>query len=267
MPSASSSHSHPTPRRGRPQGPSLGPEPGWGEVRWEKVLGWRCGKLEKSEGKGVSERCCFWPPALSRISPPPLLRAPRAGESGAPGPALAPRRAACAPRRSPPQVTAPPLGDLPWRASPGPLEPNTLPGEEDGFTDLPLKNTPFFSLCLHLHPSSRLSAHSLSPYPRDLGRPGANFSANFATGADERLGFRISQICKTLRSGESTEGLSARVPFPEPARRGCRRGRESCTGLGTSSPVRGVLSPDLGLMGTNEREAGSVNHRNIQANC
>lgn len=39
-------------------------------------------------------------------------------------------------------------------------------------------------LSLHLHPSSSLAAHSRSLTPRDLGHPGTNFSANFATGAD-----------------------------------------------------------------------------------
>lgn len=132
--------------------------------------------------------------------------------------------------------------------------------------DLPLRRLPS-SRCVSVSsPSSRPSARSLSPPPRDSGRPGANFSANFAAGADARLGFLISQICTTLRSGESTEGLSASVSFPEPAWCGCRRGWEGCTGLGTPSGVRGVLSPGWGWMGTNERESGSVNHCNIQAN-
>lgn len=100
LPSSSS------PRSWREQVRALGPEVGWGRVRWEKVVGWRCGKLESSDGKSVSERCCFWPPALSRISPPPLLGAPKAREFGVPGPSLAPRRAPL-PRHRPLQVTAP----------------------------------------------------------------------------------------------------------------------------------------------------------------
>lgn len=41
-------------------GPSLGREPGWGEVRWEKVLGWRCGKLERGQrGKAYPKGVAF----------------------------------------------------------------------------------------------------------------------------------------------------------------------------------------------------------------
>lgn len=118
--------------------------------------------------------------------------------------------------------------------------------------DLPLRKLPSRRVSVS-SPSSRPSAQPLSPPPRDSGRPGANFSANFAAGADARLRFPISQICKTLRSGESTEGLSARVSFPELAWCGCRRDCENGPGLGTRGRVRGVLSPGLGWMGINER--------------
>lgn len=43
----------------------------------------------RGRGDGASERCCFWPPALFGFYPPPLLRVPRAGESGPSGPPLA----------------------------------------------------------------------------------------------------------------------------------------------------------------------------------
>ncbi|XP_055257764.1 uncharacterized protein LOC129540606 [Moschus berezovskii] len=148
-------------------------------------------------------------------------------------PQVLPRRLGGRPPPQPPAGDSFPLGDLPWRVSPEPLELIRLPGEEDGFLDLPLGKLPSRRVSVS-SPSSRPSAQSLSPPPRDSGRPGANFSANFAAGADARLGLLISQICKTLRSGESTEGLSARVSFPEPAWCGCC-GCENCTGLGTPS--------------------------------
>lgn len=168
-------------------------------------------------------------------------------------PQVLPWRLGGRPPPQPPAGDSFPLGDLPCRVSPEPLELNRLPGEEDGFMDLPLRKLPSSLRVSVSSPSSRPSAQSLSPPPRDARRPGANFSANFAAGADARLGFLISQICKTLRSGESTEGLSARVSFPELAWCGCRHGCENCPGLGTPSRVRGVLSPGLGWMGTNER--------------
>lgn len=126
----------------------------------------------------------------------------------------------------------------------------------------------FLSPCLHLHPSFRLSAHSRSPPPRDLGCPSTNFSANFTTGVNGRLGFFISRFYKTFPERRVHRGAFGARPFPEPAQRGRHRGcrgRESCTGLGISRRVRVILSPDLNLMGTNEREFGSVNHCNIQA--
>lgn len=157
------------------------------------------------------------------------------------------QQCASRPRRGSPQVTAlrPPAMAPPLASTSG------TSGSQIGFRVKKMvsrsstrKNS--LLLSLHLHPSSSLDAHSRPLTPRDLGHPGTNFSANFATGAEGWF-WLSSRICETLRSGESTEGLSLPVPLRESA----RRGRESCTGWGTSSRVCGVLSPDLGLMGTN----------------
>lgn len=92
------------PLRWQSTGPSRRPGGGmgWGAVGESPCLALR--EVGEVGGNSISERCCFWPPALSRISPPPLLRAPRASECGAsllhpwylgnssPAPASAPRR-------------------------------------------------------------------------------------------------------------------------------------------------------------------------------
>lgn len=115
---------------------------------------------------------------------------------------------------------------------------------------LPLENSPFLAVSPSsavlppFHPRASLSPSRFRTSPHKLRCQLCN-----PGGWEVVLPFRI---CKTLRSGESTEGLSPRFPLREPARHGRRsHHRDSDGSLGTSSRVRGVLSPDLGLMGTN----------------
>lgn len=132
--------------------------------------------------------------------------------------------------------------------------------------DLPLRALPSPRCVSVSSPSSRPSAQSLSPPPRDSGRPGANFSANFAAGADARLGFLISQMCKTLRSGEPMEGLSASVSCPEPAWCGfVVVVRAAQAWAPRVVCVAFCLQAGVGWEQM-KGESGSVNHCSIQAN-
>lgn len=135
--------------------------------------------------------------------------------------------------------------------------------------DLPLEKLPpppfFLLLSLPLHPSSRLSTLSCPLPPRDLGHPGTNFSANFAACAAGSFCSLLGSV-KLCGVGSPWRGFLPASLCRESARNG-RHGRLGDENSGASSPVLGVLSPYLGLMGTNQRESGSVNHCNIQENC
>lgn len=178
-------------------------------------------------------------------------------------------------RRRPAQVTAPrprrrrrpPLETSPGARSSDLSEPKRLPAEEEGLKDLPLEKLPpplFLLLSLRLHPSSRLSTLSCPLPSRDLGHPDTNFSANFAACADGRFCSLLGSV-KLCGVGSPQRGFLPASLCQESAQNG-RRSRLGDESSGALSPMLGVLSPYLGLMGTNQRESGSVNHCNIEDN-
>lgn len=161
--------------------------------------------------------------------PSPFLRAPRACESGASGLALAPRRAAPA---TAPAGDSFPLGDLlaciarTSRAKQASRVKKMVSWTFHSENSLLLAVSPS-----HLHPP-RPSAQPAFPSPSRLRTSRRKLQRQLRRGCGCKASFPISQICKTLRSGESTEGFSARVSFPGFAWCGCRRDCENCPGLG-----------------------------------
>lgn len=94
-----------------------------GEVRWEKVLGQRRGKLERS-GENAYQKGVLL--LASGEFPFPHFLEPR--EPVNLEPQVLPWRLGGRPPPQPPAGDSFPLGDLPWRVSPEPLELNRLPG-------------------------------------------------------------------------------------------------------------------------------------------
>lgn len=179
------------------------------------MLGGRRGKLEWSEGKNVSERCCFWPPALERTSPPPPLRAPRAGSLP---PLILPQFSG----QSAPQVTGhepPRAGVLPGRppvacakrASGCLLCPRPSPSE-------PPPSSVLRSLRRHPPPAP---PHICIPHPSRFGTARYKLKLQLRLARMAGSASCLRGFVKVCRVHGVHSGPSSRVPLREPAPWGC----------------------------------------------